>query len=82
MGASAQPRLCGVNSFTNQSMADIEVSKPADDKNEVLVTPGRLDETVAPLNLAMLGVRLTEPTKTLAGYRGVAGPHEAEHYRH
>ena len=82
MGASAQPRLCGVNSFTNQSMADIEVSKPADDKNEVLVTPGRLDETVAPLNLAMLGVRLTEPTKTQAEYRGVAGPHEAEQNRH
>ena len=82
MGASAQPRLCGVNSFTNQSMADIEASKPADDKNEVLVTPGRLDETVARLNLAMLGVRLTEPTKTQAEYRGVAGPHEAEQCHH
>ena len=71
-----------MNSFTNQSVADIEPSKPADDKDEVFVTPKHLDEKAARLNLAMLGVRLTEPTKTLAGYRGVAGPHEAEHYRH
>jgi adenosylhomocysteinase len=70
-----------VNSFTNQSMADVEASKPADDKNDGFVTPKHLDEKAARLNLAILGVRLTEPTKTQAEYRGVAGPHEAEQYR-
>jgi S-adenosylhomocysteine hydrolase len=71
-----------VNSFTNQSVADVEPSKPADDKNDVFVTPKHLDEKAARLILAILGVRLTEPTKTQTEYRGVAGPHEAEQYRH
>ena len=81
-GASAQPRLGDANSFTNQSMAQIELSKPADYKNEVLFMPGHLDEEVARLNLATLGVRHTEPTKTQAKYRGVAGPHKADRYRY
>jgi hypothetical protein len=63
-------------------MADIEASKSADDKNEVFVTPQHLDQEAARLNLARLGVRLAMPTRTQAGYRGVAGPYEAQQYRH
>jgi len=63
-------------------MAQIELSKPADYKNEVLVMPGHLDEEVARLNLATLGVRHTETAKTQAKYRGVAGPHKADQYRY
>lgn len=44
--------------------------------------PKHLDEEVMRLNLATLGVRLTEPTKTQVKYRGVAvaGPHKADQY--
>ena len=42
----------------------------------------RPDEEVARLNLATLGVRHTEPAKTQAKYRGVAGPHKADQYRY
>lgn len=44
--------------------------------------PKHLDEEVTRLNLAALGVRLTEPTKTQVKYRGVpvAGPHNVDQY--
>src|ERR1019366_8438907 len=73
------------NSFTNQTMAQIELwTKPGDYKNEVYVLPKHLDEKVARLHLDALGVRLTELTKTQAEYLGVdvAGPYKADAYRY
>ena len=73
------------NSFTNQTMAQIELwTKPGDYKNEVYVLPKHLDEKVARLHLDALGVRLTELTKTQAEYLGVdvAGPYKADQYRY
>jgi len=75
--ATGHPSFVMSNSFTNQTMAQIELwTKPGDYKNEVYVLPKHLDEKVARLHLDALGVRLTELTKVEAEYLGVdvAGP--------
>ena len=82
--ATGHPSFVMSNSFTNQTMAQIELwTKPGDYKNEVYVLPKHLDEKVARLHLEALGVRLTELTKTQAEYLGVdvAGPYKADAYR-
>ena len=83
--ATGHPSFVMSNSFTNQTMAQIELwTKPGDYKNEVYVLPKHLDEKVARLHLDALGVRLTELTKVQAEYLGVdvAGPYKADAYRY
>jgi adenosylhomocysteinase len=83
--ATGHPSFVMSNSFTNQTMAQIELwTKPDDYKNEVYVLPKHLDEKVARLHLDALGVRLTELTKVQAEYLGVdiAGPYKADAYRY
>ncbi len=83
--ATGHPSFVMSNSFTNQTMAQIELwTKPGDYKNEVYVLPKYLDEKVARLHLDALGVRLTELTKIQAEYLGVdvAGPYKADAYRY
>ena len=73
------------NSFTNQTIAQIELfTKTADYPLGVYTLPKILDEKVARLHLDALGVRLTELTPEQADYIGVRsnGPFKPEHYRY
>jgi len=73
------------NSFTNQTLAQIELFKHQERyKNEVYVLPKHLDEKVARLHLERVGARLTEMTEKQADYIGVTveGPYKPEHYRY
>jgi len=72
-------------SFTNQVLAQIELFTKGDEyENRVYVLPKHLDEKVARLHLAKLGVTLTEMTQEQADYIGVSrdGPFKPEHYRY
>ena len=72
-------------SFTNQVLAQIELWRNhATYDNRVYVLPKHLDEKVAALHLAKLGVNLTELTEQQADYLGLdrAGPFKPEHYRY
>jgi adenosylhomocysteinase len=72
-------------SFTNQVMAQIELfTNNRQYENKVYVLPKKLDEKVARLHLAKLGVKLTELTEKQASYLGipVAGPYKPEFYRY
>ncbi len=72
-------------SFSNQVLAQIELwTRPGEYQNKVYVLPKHLDEKVASLHLAKLGVELTKLTDEQASYLGVAqdGPYKAEHYRY
>ena len=72
-------------SFTNQVLGQIELySKGEKYKNQVYVLPKHLDEKVARLHLAKLGVKLTELSGEQAAYIGVepTGPFKPEHYRY
>jgi len=83
--ATGHPSFVMSNSFTNQTMAQIELfTKPGEYGNEVYVLPKHLDEKVARLHLDALGVRLTTLTKKQAEYLGVdvEGPYKADHYRY
>jgi adenosylhomocysteinase len=73
------------NSFTNQTLAQIELWKnSAAYKNEVYMLPKYLDEKVAKLHLAKIGVELTELREDQASYIGVKveGPFKPEYYRY
>ena len=73
------------NSFTNQVLAQIALWQERDNaKPSVTVLPKKLDEEVARLHLAKLGVRLTTLTQKQADYIGVPveGPYKAEAYRY
>ena len=73
------------NSFTNQVLAQIALwQERATAKPSVTVLPKKLDEEVARLHLAKLGVRLTTLTQKQADYIGVPveGPYKAEAYRY
>ena len=73
------------NSFTNQTLAQIELWKnSAAYKNEVYMLPKYLDEKVAKLHLAKIGVELTELRDDQAAYIGVKveGPFKPEYYRY
>jgi adenosylhomocysteinase len=66
-------------------MAQIELFQdPGKYANKVHVLPKTLDEKVARLHLAKLGVRLTELTDVQSNYLGIAkrGPYKADHYRY
>ena len=73
------------NSFTNQTLAQIELWNHRDKyKNEVYTLPKHLDEKVAQLHLARLGAELTELKEDQASYIGVKveGPYKPEYYRY
>ncbi|MEV8514516.1 adenosylhomocysteinase [Dactylosporangium sp. NPDC051484] len=83
--ATGHPSFVMSNSFTNQTIAQIELfTKPESYTRQVYRLPKHLDEKVATLHLEALGVRLTELTKEQAEYIGVdvAGPYKPEHYRY
>ena len=83
--ATGHPSFVMSNSFTNQVLAQIELyTKTADYPVGVYTLPKKLDEAVARLHLAALGVHLTELTQAQADYLGVPvqGPYKADHYRY
>jgi adenosylhomocysteinase len=72
-------------SFTNQVLAQLELWQHAERyEKKVYVLPKALDEEVARLHLAQLGVELTELTPEQADYIGVPveGPYKPDHYRY
>jgi adenosylhomocysteinase len=82
---TGHPSFVMSNSFTNQVLAQIELYRDgAKYQNEVYVLPKHLDEKVAKLHLARIGVHLTELTAEQAAYIGVAaqGPYKPDHYRY
>jgi adenosylhomocysteinase len=73
------------NSFTNQVIAQIELWNNKDKyEKRVYVLPKHLDEKVARLHLAQLGVKLTTLNKKQADYLGIPvnGPYKPDHYRY
>jgi adenosylhomocysteinase len=83
--ATGHPSFVMSNSFTNQTIAQIELFTKRDEYPlGVYVLPKVLDEKVARLHLDALGVRLTELTQEQADYIGVpvGGPYKPEHYRY
>ncbi|WP_081208573.1 adenosylhomocysteinase [Salegentibacter sediminis] len=83
--ATGHPSFVMSNSFTNQTLAQIELWKNADKyKNEVYMLPKHLDEKVAKLHLERIGVELTELNQDQAEYIGVEveGPFKPEYYRY
>lgn len=83
--ATGHPSFVMSNSFSNQTIAQIELfTKPDDYKNEVYVLPKHLDEKVARLHLSALGVDLTELTAEQSAYIGVPveGPYKPDTYRY
>ncbi len=83
--ATGHPSFVMSNSFTNQVLAQLELWKNSDNyKNEVYMLPKHLDEKVARLHLAKIGVELDELTPEQAEYIGVKveGPYKPEYYRY
>jgi len=83
--ATGHPSFVMSNSFTNQTLAQIELFKyPERYDNEVYVLPKHLDEKVARLHLDRVGARLTELSDQQADYIGVKveGPYKPDHYRY
>ena len=73
------------NSFTNQTLAQIELWKNSDNyENKVYMLPKHLDEKVAALHLEKIGVELTQLNEEQAEYIGVTveGPYKPEYYRY
>jgi adenosylhomocysteinase len=83
--ATGHPSFVMSASFTNQTLAQIELfTKPGQFEKKVYTLPKRLDEKVASLHLAKIGVKLTKLTPEQATYLGVPenGPFKAEIYRY
>jgi adenosylhomocysteinase len=83
--ATGHPSFVMSASFTNQVLAQLELWKNAARyERRVYMLPKQLDEEVARLHLAKLGVRLTKLTPEQAAYIGVPveGPYKPEHYRY
>jgi adenosylhomocysteinase len=92
--ATGHPSFVMSSSFTNQTMAQLDLwfnanGKPTlsgvrYDSGKVYTLPKRLDEEVARLHLEKIGVRLTKLSKDQADYIGVSvdGPYKADHYRY
>ncbi len=83
--ATGHPSFVMSNSFTNQTLAQIELfTKHGKYPVGVYVLPKKLDEGVARLHLKKLGVRLEKLTKKQADYLGVpvSGPFKPDHYRY
>ncbi|HOW10088.1 MAG TPA: adenosylhomocysteinase [Bacteroidales bacterium] len=81
--ATGHPSFVMSNSFSNQTLAQIELWKNTY-KTGVYRLPKHLDEEVARLHLEKLGVKLTKLTREQAEYIGVSqeGPYKADHYRY
>ena len=83
--ATGHPSFVMSNSFSNQTLAQIELwTNHGKYENKVYVLPKHLDEKVARLHLAKIGVELDELTDAQAGYLGLSksGPFKPEHYRY
>ena len=83
--ATGHPSFVMSNSFSNQTLAQIELwTNTSKYENKVYVLPKQLDEKVARLHLAKIGVELDELTEAQASYLGLpkAGPFKPEHYRY
>ena len=83
--ATGHPSFVMSASFTNQTIAQIELWNNSDNyKNKVYVLPKKLDEKVAMLHLEKVGAKLTKLSKDQAEYIGVSeqGPYKPEAYRY
>ncbi len=83
--ATGHPSFVMSNSFSNQTLAQIDLWKNKDTyKPGVYILPKKLDEEVARLHLEKIGVKLTKLTKAQSDYLGVPldGPYKAENYRY
>ena len=83
--ATGHPSFVMSNSFTNQTLAQIELWTNSESyKNEVYMLPKHLDEKVAKLHLKKIGVELEDLSEDQANYIGVKveGPYKPEHYRY
>jgi adenosylhomocysteinase len=83
--ATGHPSFVMSNSFTNQTLAQLELWKNHENyENKVYVLPKILDEKVARLHLAKIGVVLDELNDTQSAYLGIdkKGPFKPEHYRY
>ncbi len=82
--ATGHPSFVMSNSFTNQVLAQMELAANSNLEKKVYTLPKHLDEEVARLHLARLGVELTELTDEQADYIGVSkvGPYKPDHYRY
>jgi len=85
--ATGHPSFVMSNSFSNQTLAQLELWKERDSgkyENKVYVLPKILDEKVAMLHLGQLGVNLTKLSQKQADYIGVPieGPFKPDHYRY
>jgi len=81
--ATGHPSFVMSNSFTNQTLAQIDLARK-DYEVGVYTLSKELDEEVARLHLAHVGVKLTKLSKEQADYIGVPveGPYKPEHYRY
>ena len=83
--ATGHPSFVMSNSFTNQTLAQLELWNNSENyKNEVYMLPKHLDEKVARLHLAKIGVELETLTQEQADYIDVKieGPYKVDHYRY
>jgi adenosylhomocysteinase len=83
--ATGHPSFVMSNSFSNQTLAQIELwNNHQNYENKVYVLPKHLDEKVARLHLAKIGVELEELTEEQSSYLGISktGPFKPEHYRY
>src|ERR1700753_3036261 len=83
--ATGHPSFVMSNSFSNQTIAQIELFTKNDEyEKRVYVLPKHLDEKVARLHLDALGVKLTKLSEEQAAYIGVSvdGPYKPDHYRY
>ena len=83
--ATGHPSFVMSNSFTNQTLAQIELwNNSADYEKKVYTLPKKLDEEVARLHLQKIGVNLSKLSKQQADYIGVPveGPYKPDHYRY
>jgi len=83
--ATGHPSFVMSNSFTNQTLAQMEIfCNPEKYGNEVYTLPKHLDEEVARLHLDKIGAKLTRLSDEQADYIGVSvdGPYKPEHYRY
>jgi adenosylhomocysteinase len=83
--AHGHPSFVMSNSFSNQTLAQIDLWKNKDAyEKAVYRLPKKLDEEVARLHLAQIGVKLTKLTPEQAAYIGVPveGPYKPDHYRY
>jgi adenosylhomocysteinase len=83
--ATGHPSFVMSNSFTNQTLAQLELWHHSDKyENDVYTLPKHLDEKVARLHLSKIGVELEELSTEQAEYIGVEvkGPFKSDHYRY